>query len=510
VATNKNNLKWFYVAFILSNLVLSCYYMDVWITPNATSRALPVVSRYEYHTIAIDKFKDFTGDKSQINGHYYSDKAPVSTMIVYPFYVMYKFLGLKDISDAKLKEFPIYIWDKGGGIADGRTFLCPQTSPVFLIGDILCGCLPFLISVLVTFWALRNQPTKISPVCLAVLPFYGSYLFSYAGTYTGHLLAGFFLFLGYLFLKEKKWFLVSGIAAGIAFATEYPIGIIFPIWIVLIYLNEKSFIKILLFIAGVAPGVLFVLWYNHHITGSSVTTSYSYVSNAQYEGVSNLGFSYPKLAAIWGLIFSTYRGLFFYAPVLIVMVFYLIIQNWKNLVKNPFVKSGSTFLKSYFGVTLTFYILLISSHAIWWGGWAFGPRHLIPVALIALYEGIIYLSKKSFSPYFFYAASIVGIWFAWMDKSTRIYMIPEGFGNVFYGNPVFDLILPDFMKSKFNANTLPTFIFDTSPSFSVYFWPVLFTASILFLSWWYSKLKPVIPEPIIVKPKVIPKKLKKK
>ncbi len=509
-AKKKAKMRWFYTAFVLVNLILSCYYVDIWITPNATSRALPVISRYEYHTINIDKYQEFTGDKSLINGHYYSDKAPVSTMIVYPFYVLYKFFGLKDISEEKLKQYPIYIWETVG-MKDGRSFQCPKTSPVFIIGDILCGCIPFVLALIISFWALRNQSSKISPVCLSVLPFYGSFLFAYAGTYTGHLLAGFFLFLGYVFLKEKKWYLISGLATGLAFATEYPIGIIFPVWIVLIYLNEKSFKKALFFMAGIAPGILFVLWYNYHITGSWITTSYSYVSNSQYAGqVSNIGFSYPKLKAIWGLLFSTYRGLLFYAPALIVMCWYLIIQNWKSLTNSPKIKLFTTFIKSYFGVTMSFYVLLISANVLWWGGWTYGPRHLIPVTLIALYEGVIYLSKKPFSKAFFYIASGIGILFVWMDKSTKIYMIPEGSGPVFYGNPVFDLIVPDFMKDKFNANTVPTLAFNTSPSFSVYLWPVLFVAGVVVLSWWYAKLNPVVVEPVPVKQKQSPKKFKKK
>ncbi len=497
--------KWFIAAFVCINLFLSCYYLDVWITPNSTSRALPVITKYEDHTISIDKYKDFTGDKSQVNGHYYSDKAPLSTMMVYPFYYVYKSLGFKDISEDKLKEYPIYIWETVG-LKDGRTFLLPKSSPVFIIGDIICGAVPFVIIVLITFLTVVKQRPKFSPVWLAVLPFYGSFLFAYAGTFTGHLLAGFLLFLGYILLKEKRLFLASGIVAGLAFATEYPIGIIFPIWAVLIYLNEKDIKKVLLFIAGVAPGVLFAMWYNYHVTGSAVTTSYSYVSNEQYKGVSNIGFSYPKPEAIWGLLFTRYRGILIYAPLLIVMGWYVIKQNVKNISNGTKTNFLILFIKNYFWITFLFYILLISANAIWWGGWAFGPRHLIPVTIIVLYEGTVYLSKISFSKYFFYLLSILGVLAVWVDKSTKIYMLPDN-PNQF---ALTDVIIPDFLKHKFNTNLLPVFAFDAPPSLSIYVWPVLFFAGLFFLSQWYTKLFPAPIKAATTQQKQAPKKGKRK
>jgi hypothetical protein len=100
--------KWFYVLFICFNLLLSSYYLDVWLTPNATSRVLPILSLYENKTLQIDKYKDYTIDKSEVKGHYYSDKAPLGTFLVYPFYYAYKSLGLPEIKDSTLKNI-LYI-----------------------------------------------------------------------------------------------------------------------------------------------------------------------------------------------------------------------------------------------------------------------------------------------------------------------------------------------------------------------------------------------------------------
>ena len=102
--------KWFYVAFIAINLFLSCYYLDVWMAPQGGSRGVPVLTMYEDKTLQVDKYKGFAMDISVVNNHTYSNKAPLSSFIVYPFYYLYKSLGLPDLKDTTLKKYPIYIF----------------------------------------------------------------------------------------------------------------------------------------------------------------------------------------------------------------------------------------------------------------------------------------------------------------------------------------------------------------------------------------------------------------
>jgi len=143
--------------------------------------------------------------------------------------------------------------------------------------------------------------------------------------------------------------------------------------------------------------------------------------------------------------------------------------------------------------------------------------------MIVLYEGVIYISSRKISPYFFYGLTGLGLLFTWLAKSTKIYMLPD-FPQDYekmnlnanqlrelstYMNPVFKIIVPDFMQHKLNSNMLPVFMFDSSPLTSIYLWPVLFIAAIVFLSRWYNKLNPVPVEIPVVKTKVAPKKFKK-
>ena len=149
-------MRKFWISFVLVNLLLSSYFIDQGLTPNPTSRALPVLSLFEKGTLQIDSFKDLTTDKSLVNGHYYSDKAPLTTFLLVPVYAGMRLLGLDELPGAF------------------------RTDPVFIAGDLLCGTLPFLFLVLVCFISIRDEKSSVSPVLLATVPLYGSFLFAFA------------------------------------------------------------------------------------------------------------------------------------------------------------------------------------------------------------------------------------------------------------------------------------------------------------------------------------------
>ena len=509
-----SNKKWFYAAFIAINLLLSSYYLDVWMAPQGGSRGVPVLTLYEDKTLAVDKYKDFAMDVSVINNQTYSNKAPLSSFLVYPFYSLYKSLSLPELKDTTLKKYPIYIYsykapDGIDHMPDARGFMLPKLTTVLILGDILCGVIPFIITLLLALFAIKKTSTNLSPVVIVMMSFYTSFLFAYAGTYTGHILSGVFALTGYIFLKKKNYIL-SGIMVGLAVATEFPVGVLVPVWALLIYLNEKKITKSMLFGLGLIPGFIIVLWYNYHLTGSITKTPYNYEIHQQKENTQDIGFNFPTLAAFWGLVFSTFRGVFYYTPVLVLMLWYAIKSGYQNSFKNiknkmALVSSG---IKNYLLVTVVAYLILYSSYYQWPGGWALGPRYLIPMVMIVLYEGVIFLSAKKVSVYFFYALTGLGLLFTWMDKSTKIYMLPDD--PTRFGNPVFDIIVPDFFKHHFNTNTLPVFMFDSSPATAIYIWPILFIAGTLFLTQWYSKLYPAVIEIPAVKQKQTPKKFKKK
>ena len=495
--SNSVQLKLFLGVFLAVNLFLSSYFIDAWLTPNAASRAIPVLTLYEDKSLVIDKYQHFTGDKAFINNHYYTDKSPLSTFLVYPFYALYKsFSSTPDTVD-NINKYPIYIWE-AVGMKDGRSFLLPRVNVPLVLGSFLCGSLPFALLIGIIFFFIYSQQSVVSPVLLAMLACYGTFLFALSGVYFGHLLSGLFLLLTYIFLKQDKNYFLAGVFLGLAFLTEYTTAITGPVWLFLILYNTRNFKKAIFFCAGVVPALLFILYYNQITTGNKFDLLYNHAALAAFKEMhESLGFRLPKIEAMWGLLFSSYRGLFFYAPILLLIIFYFAKRTfeykWKSLTNN------------YLLLFCAVYLLVNSSYYMWWGGWSFGPRHLTPVVMLLLYEGIIYLSKIKFSKIIFFILCIAGIFLAWSGKATRIYMMPDDPSR--FSNPLTSLIMPDFSQHKFNANTLPTILFDFSPQTSIYLWLVLFALSVFILNKWYMDL--ISKNIIQVKPSLIKSSVKK-
>ncbi len=456
-----------------------------------------MLTYYEGKTIKINKYESFTGDKSKVDSSYYSDKAPFSSLIVYPAYVLYKKLNFKDLPDTLFKKHRIYIWEHVG-MPDGRNFLLPKIGIIMMLGDFICGTLPFVIVLLITFLTTKNNQTNGPPIFLLMIAFYGTFLFVYSGTYNGHLLAGLFLFLSYYFIKVNKLFLLSGFMLGLGFATEFPLAIVIPIWALQIWINERNFKNAFLFSIGTLPGILFILYYNHYITGFAFKTAYSYVAHEDYKGVTLLGFGKPNLEAFWGLIFSKFRGIFFYAPILTVMFYYLL-KNYKSQKdslrkgeKNNIIKS---LLKNYlFSITILS-VLLFSCHIMWYGGWAYGPRHLVPLSTLLLFEGVLFLSRQKYSTYSVVIFGVIGILFSWLAKSTRVFMLPYNEQAKQFSNPIFELLIPDYKAGKLNSNNLLTMFAEVKPETANFIWLFLFAFFTVILTLLYRKSFPKM-EPV--------------
>jgi hypothetical protein len=493
----------FLFLFIAINTLLSCFYIDVWMSPNAVSRALPVLSLYEDNSLIIDKYKDKTGDISLIKGHYYSDKAPLSSFLVYPAYSLYKKAGFSGFDSAAVEKYPIYIWEYTG-MKDGRTFISPHVSTVMMLGSIITGSIPFILIILFTFLTVRLSNNR-NAVLLAMLPFYATFLFVYSGVYFGHLLAAFFLLSAYILMRTWKNLILAGFALGLAFATEYTIAIIIPFWLIQLCLREKAVKPVVFFLGGLLPGFILVILYNHMVTNEWFTSTYSYIAHEQYKGLQNVGFGKPDPAALWGLLFPSNRGVFFYAPLLIYLL-WSAIRNSSGLTSGFFKNSRKEFYLplagNYLMTAVVVYLVLMSAYFMWTGGWSYGPRHLIPVAALALYEGAFFLSRRKFSMPAFLLFSAAGLFCTWLAKSTKLYMLPD-WPN--FLKPVSQILIPDFMEGKYNANNILTWVFGTSPGLANFIWILLFITSVTLLHFWYGQIagkEPILASqpPLSVKP----------
>jgi hypothetical protein len=484
-AVAKRNKKLFLWSFLAANLVLASFYIDIWCTPNPVSHALPVLTLTDSGTFRIDQYQNHTGDKSKVGDHYYSDKAPLPAVLAVPFYRLMQITGLAKTDANTGKKYPIYIWSAVTQ-ADGRDYQFPTVIPVLVMGGLLFASLPFALMIFLTFAKIRGAGGSVSPVLLVMMSFYGSFIFIFSGTFFNHILTAFFLLLSYIFVKDRRY-LLSGLFAGFSFACESPVAIAIPVWALLIWLNEKKIKDSVIFCLGAAPGVLFIMLFNYSVSGHPFTMINAYSADRVFQSIhSAYGFSLPTLASLWGLSFSFYMGLLPHIPALLLCAYFLVREM---LNRYPM----QSLFKSYLAMFAIPFFLVIASSFAWWGGWSYGPRYLMSLAVILLYEGIIYLSDKKINTLLFLLITGFGLVSTWLAKATLMYMIPDGTSQngPAPGSGAFsNYILPQFRQGHFNSDNLLTLGFDIKASSAAYLWLVLFSGATVFFAIWYHKLYP--------------------
>ena len=111
----------------------------------------------------------------------------------------------------------------------------------------------------------------------------------------------------------------------------------------------------------------------------------------------------------------------------------------------------------------------MSSYFVWWGGWSYGPRHLIPVSMLMFYEGIPMVARRRSLHAPLVWVSVAGILMVWLAKATVLHIMPEK-----YNTPVFDLALPKLLQGELRSDAVVTRLFDFHPIVAAPIWIVLF------------------------------------
>lgn len=297
--------------------------------------------------------------------------------------------------------------------------------PFFFIGDIMG--LPQLVTFLVTtFFAILNvwlvakvAQTLGTPRWAAILSGF-TFLFAtnalpYSQTLTQHHASATLLLLSLLNAIKKRTFLNNcwlGAIVGAALLVDLPNMVtLLPI---LIFIASKhierkmagsSFQLVLkpvaLFgiLAGVIPLIMLFAAYNK-ATAQSYTKIAQLIGRSDFETKPEATTSPPvaeqrvklpynsrnMLNGLYILLVSTERSWFYYSPVVVIGLFGLFFSY----------KSAQTRTITLLTISSVLFILL--SYSMFgdpWGGWAFGPRYLIPAT--ALVSGGIGVSLQRFS-----------------------------------------------------------------------------------------------------------------
>lgn len=372
-------------ALAIMAILLLCYIyvFPRWADPNQNSRLNMVFAVVEDGTFQIDKYVANTVDYAKVGEHYYSDKAPGAALLGIPIYA-----ALAPLLDTSLltalttrleghSAFASTLREDGSGVSAQKVrFAIVQVLLSFLLAALPTAALAALL-----FLWLQAVTVAVLPRLIVALGYgLATPAFAYANALYGHQLAAFLLFAAFCLLARAPArigagrALIVGLLLGYAFVTEYPVALmVVPVGLYALYGFWRR--RQLAPIFGLAAGGLVVaagwMWYNTTIFGGPLELGYSRSelwTDQHHTGFMSL--TLPTLDAVWGITFSPFRGLFLLSP-------------WLLLSLPGFVlwwRSSSLRAEWWLAVSVTVAIFLFNaSSSMWWGGFAVGPRYLLPV-----------------------------------------------------------------------------------------------------------------------------------
>jgi hypothetical protein len=345
-----------------------CYFIPRGALWNADTRIFLAASIVDRGQLNIDPYQQYTGDKSSYQGHYYSDKAPGSSLLAVPAYLLIKetlyqgktdYVQLLNTSDAKSTDF----------LARYLITLLLVGIPSALLGGLLYRFLAYL---------------NLGPRGRLVLSLgygLGTIAFAFSTVFFGHQIAALLLFGAFYLLfclkrgsVSSRHYLSAGVLAGFAIIIEYPTALIVGcLALYLLSYTRKRWRPLALFVAGMLPSLAIAAIYNTLCFGGPFNQGYANLAGpeafrvGQSQGL--MGITAPHLDALWQTTFGPYRGMFLLSPFLL-----LAIPGFLLLFRQRLWKSEAIL---WLGIVLVYFLFAISYYA-WDGGYSLGPRHFLP------------------------------------------------------------------------------------------------------------------------------------
>jgi hypothetical protein len=369
------------VLIFLVLLLCYAYFLPRWADWNQNSRIDLVLAIVDQGTLSIDAYYHNTGDYAVFNGRYYSDKAPGTAFLGAPVYAaarpllhsapvqrLLSRLARSDAFGATLRE-------------DGSRLLADKiyVAVVLYLVTVTVVAIPAaLLGVLIyRFLEIFALPSAWRAI-IALLYGLATNAFPYSGAFFSHQVVAFLLFgafyLSFLIGRGSLpigWIALAGFMLGFAVITEYPAALIAGalfVYALLALPNRRWAAGLIL--GGLPPGVA-LMAYDWAIFGNVLPIGYEH--SELYSDIHGQGFISlvgPTAPALWGITFSSYRGIFFVAPILLLGIPGFVAW-WRR--------------RSYrieWGIcawAVASFLLFNGSTIMWQGGFSIGPRYLLPM-----------------------------------------------------------------------------------------------------------------------------------
>lgn len=357
------------LVFVLLTFMYGYYFQDPDV--NGNSRLGLIFAIVQERRLTIDSYFNTEGTKTSdtafVNGHYYSDKAIGTSILGVLFYA------------------PIYLLIKltGHGLDLGNLKYI-LTVLVVAIPSAFAGSLVYVLCETISGSRIRAY---LATLAVAL----GTMVLPFSAIFFGHQLAGAFLFISFFLifnlklvpdLRQKPAYLfLIGFLLGAAFLTEYTTAvIILPLGLYYCYILRERLSwhwirsTILPPVLGASIPIIILMSYNNIAFGNPFTIGYEHLGNEFQESMSQgfMGISWPRLEVLFYLTFHPAHGLFWQSPVLLMaMVGFFFL--WRD---KRYRLEGVVVLIAFISL-----LLINAGYFMWWGGYSFGPRHLIPMLL---------------------------------------------------------------------------------------------------------------------------------
>jgi len=466
------------IVFLLLAFVFVYFYQDG--GPNGNSRFSLIFASVQERRLSIDNYiyktDTFTKDRSFFNGHYYSDKAVgpavIGAALYAPVYLINRVFHLSNPSPRDLKVI--------------FTFL--------IIGfpSAIAGSLMYILCLYLSGNRFRSFLTTLA-ISLGTMCFPFSVLFFSHQLTSSLLFSAFFMIF---FLKESPrsrgygYLFLIGLLLGWALISEYPAAVIIlalvayyisVIWKKHPYRHWHAFL--MPFLGGVIP-ILIQLLNNKVSFDNFFSIGYSNLQNQFFmssmsQGLA--GISWPNLNVLYYTTFHPGMGLFWESPVLLL----------------SFIGAGTMFFQRRYrgeailaACIISFYPVILSGYFAWWGGWSFGPRHLIPMLpFFGLF--LIFVPKQLKWPFLALTLVSIGqmlIVTAGMALTPEMWVTNIMSMGFFEFSNIYNVCLKQLLDGKFAQNLGQQFLHLNS-------WSSLIPLAVIFLGitlffFWYGRNAP--------------------
>ncbi len=444
------------LSFALFSLLLVCfaYTFPRWADPNQNSRLDMVIAVVEDGTFQIDRFVANTVDYARVGVHYYSDKAPGVAFLGMPVY-----MGLDRVLDLPIAApltqrlennaaFRGTLRAEGSGVqAEKVRFALTQVVLSLVLAALPSALMGVLLYRLLTRLGITPWLGAAAVLTYGLL----TPAFAYANAFYGHqlsaalLLAAFYLvFPGSAALTPQRLVFV-GLLLAYSVITEYPAlliaGILGLYTLRRLIQQGRGRAMVWLVLGGVmvvAPWMA----YNNAIFGGPLALGYSnselWVSE---HGTGFMSLTWPRGEALWGITFGLFRGLFVLSPVLLLALPGLWLWWHSRRYRDEFWVVLAS-LVAFFGFN--------ASSGMWWGGFAMGPRYLLPVLPFMALPLAIASQHWLQRPWFRVLVVLLAMWS--LVATWGLALAGQAFPSDTLRNPLLEYALPHWVAGNVARN----------------------------------------------------------